>query len=612
MNVEPVAKTESGGLRLSLRSETRFAAVGLIVVGVFLISMWAATWWAMCAQRDALDQARLDQMQVTGASLARCAEVMLADGEVTALRRIVAQTAQDAHLERCRIVLPGGRVVADANPADITLRELPAQWPGGAAVLPTEGPPAPLVFTLVVPQRGSAVLEMARTEDLSQTSYWLTQAGIGGICVTALLALLVLYRRVRAGLRGICAVREALLAREHGQTTLEALEVNPEWGPEARAWNDMLGQEGARQKHVALEKTRETLQARVCGTDRLTVACDALSQGLILLEKNLRATYVNSAAALLLQAKREDMLSADITSFVKDERVVAAARAAAGNGAMQRRTIVEVQRNGETGGGVLRFIVRPVRRDDTGVAMIVVEDITQQRAAEEARHTFVAQATHELRTPLTNIRLYTEMALEEGQKDPAVLKNCLSIINQETFRLDRTVADILSIAEIEAGTMTVRRDDVRLEEIFPELQADYEAQARGKQVELEFRLPPKLPVLKGDREKIRSALHNLVGNALKYTPAGGQVRVAVKVDQDQLVVDVSDTGIGMTEEDRQHLFEKFYRAKDPRVAKVTGSGLGLAIAREVIRLHGGDIVVESELNRGSTFTLTLPVPPEGA
>ncbi|MCX5674139.1 MAG: ATP-binding protein [Planctomycetota bacterium] len=612
MNVEPVAKTESGGLRLSLRSETRFAAVGLIVVGVFLISMWAATWWAMCAQRDALDQARLDQMQVTGASLARCAEVMLADGEVTALRRIVAQTAQDAHLERCRIVLPGGRVVADANPADITLRELPAQWPGGAAVLPAEGPPAPLVFTLVVPQRGSAVLEMARTEDLSQTSYWLTQAGIGGICVTALLALLVLYRRVRAGLRGICAVREALLAREHGQTTLEALEVNPEWGPEARAWNDMLGQEGARQKHVALEKTRETLQARVCGTDRLTVACDALSQGLILLEKNLRATYVNSAAALLLQAKREDMLSADITSFVKDERVVAAARAAAGNGAMQRRTIVEVQRNGETGGGVLRFIVRPVRRDDTGVAMIVVEDITQQRAAEEARHTFVAQATHELRTPLTNIRLYTEMALEEGQKDPAVLKNCLSIINQETFRLDRTVADILSIAEIEAGTMTVRRDDVRLEEIFPELQADYEAQARGKQVELEFRLPPKLPVLKGDREKIRSALHNLVGNALKYTPAGGQVRVAVKVDQDQLVVDVSDTGIGMTEEDRQHLFEKFYRAKDPRVAKVTGSGLGLAIAREVIRLHGGDIVVESELNRGSTFTLTLPVPPEGA
>ena len=614
MNVEPVAKTESGGLRLSLRSETRFAAVGLIVVGVFLISMWAAAWWAMCAQREALDQARLEQMRVTGASLAQCAEVMLAAGEVTALRRIVAQTAQDAHLARCRIVLPGGRIVADANPANITLRELPAQWPGGAAVLPAEGPPASLVFTLVVPQRGSAVLEMARTEDLSQASYyWLTQAGIGGICVAALLALLVLYRRVRAGLRGICAVREALLAREHGQTALEALEVNPEWGPEARAWNDMLGQEETRQKHVALEKTRETLQARVCGTDRLTVACDALSQGLILVERNLRATYVNSAAALLLRAKREDMLSADIASFVKDERVVAAARAAAGNGAMQRRTIVEVQRNGETGGGVLRFVIRPVRRDDSGVAMIVVEDITQQRAAEEARHTFVAQATHELRTPLTNIRLYTEMALDEGQKDPAVLANCLSIINQETFRLDRTVADILSIAEIEAGTLTLRRDDVRLEEIFPELKADYEAQAHEKQVELEFRLPPKLPVIKGDREKIRSALHNLVGNALKYTPAGGQVRVAVKVNPgDQLVVDVSDTGIGMTEEDRQHLFEKFYRARDPRVAKVTGSGLGLAIAREVIRLHGGDIGVESELNRGSTFTLTLPVPPEGA
>jgi signal transduction histidine kinase len=264
---------------------------------------------------------------------------------------------------------------------------------------------------------------------------------------------------------------------------------------------------------------------------------------------------------------------------------------------MQGRTIVEVQRDDAGGKGVLRFIVRPVRREDWGVAMIVIEDITQQRMADEARNAFVAQATHELRGPLTNIRAYAEMALDEGKADPAVQANCLSIINQETFRLDRMVGDILSIAEIEAGTLTLKRDDVRLDELFPELQADYAAQAKDKEITIAFDLPPKLPVMKGDREKIALGLHNLIGNALKYTPSGGQVRVA---------------GIGMTEDDMQHVFEKFYRAKDRRVAKVKGSGLGLAIAREVVRMHGGDIIVRSELDKGSAFTLTLPVGGESA
>ncbi|MBM4018479.1 MAG: hypothetical protein FJ288_09170 [Planctomycetes bacterium] len=613
MSSEPVTKTESCGLRLAVRSETRFAAVGLIVVGVFLVSMWGAALWAVRAQRDSLGEAQAAQLRVTGAVLAQSAEVMLAAGEVSSLRRILSETAQEAGLSRCRIVLPGGQVIADSSPANITMAELPAKWPSGAPASAPQGPRSPLVFHLVVPQRGSATLEMAGPAESSAAAYWLTQAGIGAICVVALLVLMVLYRRVRTGLRGICAVREALLARDGGQTSLAALEVNPEWGPEARAWNDMLNCEDARQKHAAMEKTRETLHARAGACDRLAVACDALSQGLILVEKNLHATYANSAAALLLQAKREDIIqAAAISSFLKDERLVTAVRAAASNGHTQRRTIVEVQRNGSAGAGVLRFIVRPVRRDDSGVAMIVIEDVTQQRAAEAARHAFVAQATHELRTPLTNIRLYTEMALDEGQKDAAVLKNCLNVINQETFRLDRTVGDVLSIAEIEAGTMSVRRDDVRLEEVFPELQADYAAQAAEKQIQLQFHLPPKLPVIKGDREKVRLALHNLLGNALKYTPSGGQVNLTVKVEPGRLVVDVADTGIGMNDEDREHIFEKFYRAKDPRVGKITGSGLGLAIAREVVRLHGGDITVESELNRGSTFTLVLPIAEEAA
>jgi signal transduction histidine kinase len=257
-------------------------------------------------------------------------------------------------------------------------------------------------------------------------------------------------------------------------------------------------------------------------------------------------------------------------------------------------------------------VVRPIRRGDTGIAMIVIEDITQQRAAQRASHAFVAQATHELRTPLTNICLYVETALDEGENDPKVRQESLNVINTEARRLERMVGDILSMSEIEAGALRLRRDDVRTKELFAELQADYMAQAREKQIDLSFQLPPKLPVLLGDRDKISLGLHNLVGNAIKYTPEGGKITVCVTVEGDMLSMEVSDTGIGISEEDCRHIFDRFYRAKDRRVGEVTGSGLGLAIAREVIALHGGDITVRSEPNKGSTFTLLLPVNREAA
>jgi signal transduction histidine kinase len=114
-------------------------------------------------------------------------------------------------------------------------------------------------------------------------------------------------------------------------------------------------------------------------------------------------------------------------------------------------------------------------------------------------------------------------------------------------------------------------------------------------------------VVQGDRDRLMLTFHNLLNNAIKYTPAGGKVTVSAQVTPTQLVVDIADTGIGISKEDQARLFQKFARANDPRVSKITGSGLGLALAKEVARLHGGDVTVQSELDKGSTFTLTLPV-----
>jgi len=468
-----------------------------------------------------------------------------------------------------------------------------------------------LRYPIHVPGRGGVRLEMAAAVSYPFWVGWEAQTGIGAIGAAGLLALLLVYRNMRARLRGMGAVREALLATMIGEQGTDALTVSGELGNEAKAWNRILLEKEKLSKRMVAGRARETLGAGRENNGDLGAACDAMSQGLVLVDGQMRIKYANGAAAVFLRADRDSLIGRDVSELLLEEEVAKAVRSVA-CGAIRRRASVEIQRRGETGTVVLRVSVRPVRREDFAAAMILIEDVTQQRVAEEARNAFVAQATHELRTPLTNIRLYVETAIDDGEDDPTLRAKCLNVINQECRRLEQIVSSILSVSEIEAGSMKLQRDDVRVDALFEEIRADYEAQAKEKQIELAFSLPPKLPVIQGDREKFALAVHNLIANALKYTPAEGKVTVSVDAADGQLIVEVRDTGIGISPNDQEHIFEKFYRAEDGRVAKITGSGLGLALAREVVRLHGGDITLESELNKGSTFTLRVPAAAEAA
>jgi signal transduction histidine kinase len=315
--------------------------------------------------------------------------------------------------------------------------------------------------------------------------------------------------------------------------------------------------------------------------------------------------HANGAAASLLGKTPGDLSGTPLAEHFEDEPIRLMIADTASGGAGQRRTH-EFERRGGEQSSILRVHARPLRREDSSAVLVTIEDVTQQRVAEASRHSFVAQATHELRTPLTNMRLCIETAIE-NDGDSKVRSQCMNVLNQETRRLERTVTEILSVSEIEAGALRLRNDDVRLDALFEGLKTDVEALAREKQISLQFELPPKLPVIQADRDKLVLALHNLIGNAIKYTPDGGKVTVTVRVTARQVAIDVTDTGIGIRPEEHHLIFERFYRAKDPRVSKITGSGLGLALTREVVRLHGGDVSVFSELDSGSTFTVTVPV-----
>jgi PAS domain S-box-containing protein len=430
-------------------------------------------------------------------------------------------------------------------------------------------------------------------------------AGTGIIGAVSLGALLVVYRLLRRRLGAMCAIREALQAAALGERDTSLLAVAAQLGAEAVPWNALLAERQEMLRQLRAEQTRQALASRVAAKHDLDAAFDVMPQGLILVDENLRVRYANGAAAVFLQARRDEMNGAEVTRFVGQEEVVQHLRAIAA-GTLRRRTSVEVEQKTATATTILRFTIRPSRREDSAAAMVMIEDITQQRVAAESRNNFVAQATHELRTPLTNIRLYVETAIDDGAKDPALRGNCLNVINQEARRLERIVGEMLSVAEIEAGSLKIKPGDVRADQLFADLKADFLPLASEKQIRLTFELPPKMPVLHADRDKLMVALHNVVGNALKYTPDGGQVTVTLATENGQMTVTVADTGIGISDEDAARIFERFYRAQDPRVDKITGSGLGLTLAREVARLHGGDINVQSQLNKGSTFTLTFP------
>jgi signal transduction histidine kinase len=488
----------------------------------------------------------------------------------------------------------------------------------------------PLAITLAAAWTNRAVLPGTHPSD------WLP-----GLAILAILGVLVLgvtARYTRDRLRAALAVLSALRAHAAGDHAPRSLALpTPATGspdPIADAWNQIL----ARRESARAADLNARLDAHLAPTSApaavdadLTLACDVFWQGLVLVDHQLRVKYLNGAAAAFLAVLRDSASGQTAEQINLDPRVLDAIRATV-SGSARGRSVIEIgtttsassapstpastpqlaapdRRGQRSAPGVLRFSVRPVRREDKASALVLIEDVTQQRVADHARNAFVAQATHELRTPLTNIRLYLEQLIDDGEHlEPLARANALNVVSQESRRLERIVGDMLSVSEIEAGTLRLQQGEVRLASLLDDLKADFQAQAHAKNITLSWDISPRLPVLKGDRDKLTLAVHNLLGNAIKYTPQGGKVAVRVDTANGSALLEFSDTGIGIDPAEHHLIFDRFYRAKDQRLADITGSGLGLALAREVVRMHGGDITVHSALNQGSTFSISLPLP----
>jgi signal transduction histidine kinase len=243
----------------------------------------------------------------------------------------------------------------------------------------------------------------------------------------------------------------------------------------------------------------------------------------------------------------------------------------------------------------------------------VIRDITREVEVDRLKSEFVTNVSHELRTPMTSIKGYADLLLlgAAGQLG-ADQTRFLEIIRNNADRLSLLVNDLLDISRIESGRVQLVMRPTSVGDVIHDVQAILESHVEEqlKPMALRADVPPGLPAAWGDRERITQIIMNLADNAFNYTQPGGKIVLRAAHDplRNEIVVQVSDTGIGIAPEDQLRLFDRFYRGEDELVLATSGTGLGLAIARQLAEMHGGQLkLARSERGQGSTFELTLPV-----
>jgi two-component system, OmpR family, phosphate regulon sensor histidine kinase PhoR len=236
--------------------------------------------------------------------------------------------------------------------------------------------------------------------------------------------------------------------------------------------------------------------------------------------------------------------------------------------------------------------------------VVTVADITQRHRLEVLRRDFVANASHELKTPVAAVRALAETLLTALPDDPEAGRRFAERIGREAERLEVLARDLLDLSRVERGTLDV--EPVDLVGLAKEVADGYTDLAEERRVRLHTELQPQLS-LRGDRAQLGLLVSNLLDNALRHTPAKGTVHVRLEAAEGRAVIQVADTGEGIPAGELSRVFERFYRVDKARARQTGGTGLGLAIVRHVAEAHGGTVRVDSELGRGSSFTVSLPL-----
>ncbi len=357
-----------------------------------------------------------------------------------------------------------------------------------------------------------------------------------------------------------------------------------------------------------LNRLAEELTSRIASLSQedaqLRAMLAGMVEGVVAVDWEDRIAFCNAAARAVLEIEDTEIEGRrlwEVAPIRALEELLEEARASA---AASRREIELFRGERER---VIDVHASPFRGGGRAGLVIVMHDITELRKLERIRRDFVANVSHELKTPLTSIKGFVETLLSGALHDEEHNERFLRRIDANVERLNHLVSDLLSLASIESQGERVPRAEVDWRAVLEDVEKRHEEACQKKGLAFEVQGTERELLVVGDREAMVQILDNLLDNAIKYTPAPGTVRVRLSAREGRGVLDVEDSGIGIPREHLDRVFERFYRVDKARSRELGGTGLGLSIVKNLVRNLEGEVRVESELGRGSRFTVELPL-----
>ncbi|MEX2147367.1 MAG: ATP-binding protein [Candidatus Rokuibacteriota bacterium] len=597
--------------RLVLLVRRRIATkLTLTIVGFVALTMAVAGIYLDHALETFAVESLQTRLTLAGRLLHDEARGLLAGAAAPAeVRVFVTRAAAPTH-SRVTLIAPDGRVLGDSEvePRDLDRLDNHADRPEvrealqgrvGHDLRTSASVTTPLLYVAVPIVDGGRVAGVLRTAlplaAVTSSYAALQRVLLAGALVALVVALgigLFVARRVTRPIVQMQAIARRM-SEGHFDARAPVASVD-EIGALGRALNVMVAR--LREKIGDLEQERA----------RSTAILDGMVEGVIAVDGHESIIRMNERARAMLGVGRgrgelkpflEVVRNADLHDIFRECR-------AAAEGMPVRRELQlrhPVARRLQVNAVPLRL-----GGEERG-AVMVLHDVTELRRLEAVRTEFIANVSHELRTPLTAIQGYLETLLTGALEEPEHARRFLEVAFRHTERLGRLLNDLTDLSNIELGKVTLRAGPVHLEDVIDSALAIVRPRADSGEVSLHTDLVPTTVTVYADHDRLAQILINLIDNAVKYTPAGGRVTVRARPQADGRVeLIVADTGVGIPRADLPRITERFYRVDKARSRELGGTGLGLAIVKHLVAAHGGELSIDSEVERGTTVRFTLP------
>ncbi len=368
-------------------------------------------------------------------------------------------------------------------------------------------------------------------------------------------------------------------------------QTRDELGELTVAFNDMIDQ--LRAQHLALQAEN----------GQFNTMLNYMADGIIITDSQGNVRLINPASAKLLGLTEKSTLGRSFAEVVRHHQLIDLWQRCQEDG---REVTAAVEIGREL---FLQAIVTPFEARSAQGYLVILQDLTTVRHLQTVRRDFVSNVSHELRTPLASLRVIIETLQDGAYDDPATAVHFLNRAATEIDVLTQMVEELLELSRIESGQVPLRLQSTAVADLLLKPLDRLQPQAERAGIQLILDLPAALPQVLADPDRIHQIVTNLLHNAIKFTPEGGNISLQAYIDDDEnaVVIAVHDTGLGIPKEDLGRIFERFYKSDRARTRSRGGTGLGLAISRHMVELHNGRIWVTSKENKGSSFYFSLPL-----